>query len=460
MHSTPRFGRSLLQLLLGFAYLLAAPGAWAQTAAANSALPFATSNTGPEGGFGTQTLGGLEGRVVKVTNLNDSGPGSLRLALESLKDPRVVVFEVSGQIDLKKDIYIRNPYITVAGQTAPSPGITVTNATLRIITHDVVVQHLRFRVGNRPGAKSLHDRDAITLMGISKLPAGEFPPPQVYNVVIDHCSVSWSTDEGISAYFKGIRDVTVRNCIIAEPLDKAGHPKGGHSMALLIGDHTQNATILGNLFAHSRFRNPVFKGNSSGIVANNLMYDIGNNALHTYGAGDGGPTKVTAVANVLLEGPTRKRETKGKSAAPDFYTDKSTRTGGTNPGSQIYLSHNIVPPGSAEKRRTLDFDVFVQKPPVTLEGLRILPAAKVRDAVLARAGARPKNRDAVDLRIVEQVRTGAGRIIDTQDEVGGWPALAQNTRGLNPPARVKGEEKRETARKLAEWLAPFTQAVE
>jgi hypothetical protein len=102
----------------------------------NTEIPFAITDDAPEGGFGTQTWGGLEGRVIKVTNLDDSGKGSLRMAVEALKGPRTVVFEVSGQINLQRDIVIRDPFATIAGQTVPSPGITVAKAMLRITTHE------------------------------------------------------------------------------------------------------------------------------------------------------------------------------------------------------------------------------------------------------------------------------------------------------------------------------------
>ncbi len=390
-------------------------------------------------GFGTGTKGGLEGRVVKVTTLADSGPGSLREALQNVKEPRLVVFEVGGYIDLKRDISIHSPFATIAGQTAPSPGISIRNATLRIRTHDVVVEHIRMRVGNNPGEESMADRDGIQLVGEDKIPAGQFPAATVYNVVIRHCSVAWSTDEGISTYFKGIRDVTIRDCIIAEALDKAGHPKGGHSMGLLVGDHSQNVAVLGNLFAHNRYRNPVVKGNTASIVANNVMYDIGNNALHSYGAGEGLPTKLTAVNNVLLEGPTRVKETKGRSRSVNFYSDRSTRNGWTNEGSRIHISGNLVPEGSIEKQRLLDYDVFTDEPPVKLEGLEILPADKVKDSVLATAGARPKDRDPVDQRIIREVKEGGGKIIDTQADVGGWPELVLAERKLEVPAEGRAE---------------------
>ena len=395
-----------------------------------------------ERGFGMETKGGLEGKVVKVTNLNDSGEGSLRHALVNIKEPRLVVFEVSGYIDLKRDISIHSPFVTIAGQTAPSPGISLRNATLRIRTHDVVVEHLRFRVGNAPSDESMEDRDGIQLVGEDKVPAGQFPTPTVYNVVIRHCSVAWSTDEGISTYFKGIKNVTICDTIIAEALDKAGHPKGGHSMGLLVGDHSQNVTILRNLFAHNRYRNPVVKGNTTSIVANNVMYDIGSNALHSYGAGEGLPAKLTAVANVLLDGPTRAKETKGKSKTVDFYTDRTTRKGWTNEGSQIFVSGNLIPEGSVEAQRLLDYDVFVKEAPVKIEGLRLLPVDQVKEEVLKNVGARPKDRDAVDERIIKDVREGTGRIIDTQADVGGWPELKGAERKLDVPDKRR-----------AEWLA-------
>lgn len=416
------------------------------------------STTHITGGFGSQTRGGLDGKIIRVTSLEDSGKGTLRWALEAAGEPRIVVFEVSGRINLRYDIRIRHPFITVAGQTAPSPGITVSGASIRIQTHDVVLQHMRFRVGNLPGGKSLGDRDAIQLVGDSK--AKGPIQPIIYNVLIDHCSTSWSTDESISTYFRGIQDITIRHCILAEPLDKAGHPKGGHSMALLVGQHTRNVSILGNLFAHSRYRNPVFKSDTTGIVANNVMYDIGSNALHTYGGNDGEPTELTAVANVLLASPTRARETKGKSTVVDFYCDKTTRGSWTNPGSRIYLHDNLVPAGSQEGRRLLDYDVFVTEPPVTLQGLKVMPPDRVVDYVLTHAGARPADRDDVDQRIVREVREGGGRIIDSQDDVGGWPEMTENRRALTAPDNLQADDNHDGISNVEQWLATFTRAVE
>jgi hypothetical protein len=179
------------------------------------------------------------------------------------------------------------------------------------------------------------------------------------------------------------------------------------------------------------------------------MYDIGNNALHSYGAGEGLPAKLTAVNKVLLEGLTRPKETKGKSKSVNFYSDRSTKNGWTNEGSQIFVNGNIVPEGTIEAQKLLDYDVFVKEAPVKLEGLAMLPADQVKEAVLKNVGARPEDRDAVDERIIKDVREGTGGIIDTQDDVGGWPELKGNDRKLDVPDKDRSN-----------WLDRLTKEVE
>ena len=132
-------------------------------------------------GAGSFTLGGRGGKVFEVTNLAESGPGSLRRAIEA-QGPRIVVFRISGIIMLEKLLTISNPYITIAGQTAPGDGICIRGQTTEINTHDVVLRHLRFRRGN------IKDRnDAL----------GGYP---VGNIIVDHCSASWGLDENLSLY--------------------------------------------------------------------------------------------------------------------------------------------------------------------------------------------------------------------------------------------------------------------
>ena len=161
-------------------------------------------------GFGTETRGGLDGRVVKVTTLANDGPGSLRAAVAE-EGPRVIVFEVAGVIALESKLVIGKPWITIAGQTAPTPGVTITQAGFVVKTHDVVIEHLKFRIGDGPGPDA-QNRDAIAIDG------SKDGTRDVFNVVIDNCSVSWAIDEGVQVYRKGVRDVTIRDSIIAANL--------------------------------------------------------------------------------------------------------------------------------------------------------------------------------------------------------------------------------------------------
>ncbi|MCH5375912.1 MAG: pectate lyase, partial [Planctomycetes bacterium] len=233
-------------------------------------------------GWAAATPGGRGGQILRVTNLHASGPGSLREALEA-DGPRIVVFEVGGVIDLgKRSLSIRNPYVTVAGQTAPSPGITVIKGGIGIQTHDVILQHLRVRPGEAGAAKkSGWEVDAIATGS------------GAHDVVIDHCSASWATDENVSASGERFRGnsveqwregtshrVTIGHCIIAEGLDNSTHGKGRHSKGSLIHDNATEIAIIANLYASNARRNPYFKGGARGVVVNNLIDNPGSAAIH------------------------------------------------------------------------------------------------------------------------------------------------------------------------------------
>ncbi len=182
---------------------------------AATAAPPTTQKAFPTAeGFGRFAQGGRGGAVLFVDNLNDAGPGSLRAAVEA-KGPRTVVFRVSGTIHLEKGLIIREPYITIAGQTAPGDGICLANYELYVAANDAIVRYLRCRPGNgRPG-----ERDGITVR-------------KVQNVIVDHCSASWAVDEVLST--TGSKNVTVQWCMITEALHDAGHHKGNHGFGGLI----------------------------------------------------------------------------------------------------------------------------------------------------------------------------------------------------------------------------------
>lgn len=243
-------------------------------AAADKAFPGAL-------GWGAATPGGRGGKILRVTNLNADGPGSFKEAVEA-KGPRIVVFEVGGVIDMaRKVIDIREPFLTIAGQTAPSPGITLIKTGINIRTHDVIVRHIRIRTGADGAAKrSGWDPDAINMVA-------------AHRVIVDHCTMSWAIDENMSASgprFKGnsidewrantSHDITFAYNLAAEGLADASHPKGEHSKGSLVHDNVTNILFFGNIWAHNVERNPLFKGGVRGSVVNNLIYNPGRRALH------------------------------------------------------------------------------------------------------------------------------------------------------------------------------------
>lgn len=366
-------------------------------------------------GFGTHTPAGRGGAVIKVTNLHDSGAGSLRAALEK-SGPRIVVFEVGGTIRLSSDLNIQHPYITVAGQSAPPPGILLRGAGIRITTHDVLVQHLRIRVGDDPVGPHPSNRDALQVLG-----------PSSYNVVIDHISASWAIDETMSTWY-AVHDITFSNNFMTESLNRSLHPKGPHSKGLLLGDHARNITVIGNLIAHHIDRNPQIKGDVSVIVLNNLMYNAGNRAyLMVTDNYAQKPSQISAIGNIFRGG-----------ADTPLGAYAIQIAGSAKPGTKIYQAKNQS--DFPMFRNSATFDPVVSSPPVWLAGITVRDTRMLEPWILGHAGARASERDDVDRRIVEEVKTGRGRIIDSQKEVGGWPPLIESRRKFAVPANPGGDD--------------------
>ncbi len=226
MYAHPR--RLTASLLLSAGAVLALGSSGAQ------ALPVIPGGAG----FGMETVAGRGGRVYRVTNLNASGAGSLKECVDGTT-ARVCIFEVSGTIRITSDLIVRNSRLTIAGQTAPSPGIMLRGAGLRIQTSDVLVQHLRVRPGDDPNGPDPENRDALKIQGSAEKP--------VKNIVIDHCSFSWSIDEVASVW--GPHDnVTLSNNIFAQPLHDSLHPQHdrtgrmAHGYGVLLGIERQRRT--------------------------------------------------------------------------------------------------------------------------------------------------------------------------------------------------------------------------
>ncbi|GGE48838.1 hypothetical protein GCM10007276_27510 [Agaricicola taiwanensis] len=354
------------------------------------------------------THGGEGGREITVTTLADDGPGSLRAALEA-KGPRRIVFKVAGEIWLKSTILVRNPHVTVDGETAPSPGISLMgDRAFRLRTHDVILRHLRVRVGARPTGMDPQNRDAISIDG------GKRGKDPAYNILIENCSFAWSIDELVQVWGSGNHDITIRDSILAEALHRSIHPKGDHGMGMIIGPNTRGVLIEGNLFAHNVLRNPVIHGGAHATVANNVIYNPVFNAIHFYPTKrNPRPTVASVIGNVVIAGPQTRPRT-------------GIFSKGMNPGSRVFFGDNISIGTEAfdlAKANELTRNaVITETPPDDLPAFDPIPAKDVEARVLTTAGARPQNRDAIDTRIVEEVRSRTGQIRHRPTDERLWPA--------------------------------------
>lgn len=351
-------------------------------------------------GHGAYAKGGRAGDVVYVTNLNDSGDGSLRKAIQTT-GARTVIFAVSGIIELNSLLIIENPYITIAGQTAPGNGITLKNSGIYIKTHDVIIRHIRIRPGDADAGHKFEDRDALTI--------GQ----QSYNVMVDHVSASWSVDELLSTFYEP-QFITFQYCIISEALSDSKHPEGEHSKGLLIGDNTQKISIHHNVFAHINDRAPVqVKGGSSCDVVNNIIYNWGQYAFSFAINYVASGVKINFLSNHFQ---------KGSSTTGSFFAEPATTL-----DSKLYIKDNtgddaLLTDFNANRPNYLASKSYLVDAPVEWENNVIVHTMTlVRDSLLLNVGATLPQRDAVDTRIINDVKNNTGQIIDSPSEVGGYP---------------------------------------
>jgi hypothetical protein len=374
-------------------------------------------------GAGAYTPGGRGGKVYLVSNLKDTGPGSLREAVEA-KGPRMVLFRVAGIIHLDTPLKVEHPFITIAGQSAPGDGICIRNHTFEINTHDVVLRYLRFRRGN------LKVRDDAL---------GGHP---VRNIIVDHVSASWGLDENLSLYRYVVKDkdgklkkhpvenLTIQWSISSEALDLNNHAFGGTWGG-------KGCSFHHNLFACNTGRNPSIGYGGSFDFRNNVLF----NWRHRTIDGGDGSSRINLVNNYFKPGPMtrgalRYRICKVQARQPrDQYpgfgkwyvagnfvegNEKVTAdnwAGGVQYAPEVKVRGVVIPMGTEKDVRALT--------PFPAAAVHIQGARDAYESVLAFAGASLPRRDPVDLRVLESVRTGKptfkNGIIDTPADVGGWP---------------------------------------
>jgi pectate lyase len=380
------------------------------------------------------TTGGAGGRLVRVTNLNASGEGSFAAAVAET-GARIVVFEVGGVIDLQgATIRISEPHLTIAGQTAPDPGITFIRGEFAVATHDVIVQHIAVRPGEfgRP-KKSGWDADGLSISAAD-------------NVIVDHCSFSWATDENLSASgprFKGAtaeewrqatsRRITFSHNIVAEGLRDSTHKKGEHSKGSLIHDNANRVLIFGNLYNANHERNPLIKGGAHVAVVNNLIHNFGARAIHynliahEWGAHAPQLGIVTLVGNVARGGADT------LPGVPLF------SLGGAGDVS-LYLHDNVAvdangkPLPQTGSYTASGARIVKAGTPYLPPNLKPMPSARLEQAIYTSAGMRPWARDPVDFKILSDVAEGRGLIVDSEAQSSGYPAYAPTHRAFDPAA--------------------------
>lgn len=365
-------------------------------------------------GFGAYSQGGRGGDVYHVTNLNDDGEGSFRYGIENADGPRTIVFDVSGTITLESKLTVKKPYITVAGQTAPGDGICVRDYQFGISADHVIVRYIRSRLGDQAGQES----DALSITS-------------GHNIIVDHCSASWSVDEVLSCSTgdkDAIDKVTVQWCIIAEGLYNSIHAKGSHGYGSLIrGCYGAQYSYIKNLYAHNNNRNPRpgnYDENTKALDPLGLQFDFRNNVLYNWGGSrpgyDGDRESVLRYNYVNNYGkPGPDSDPTGYAYSVECRHFRAYYSGnkffGTIPTDQWSLVkwNDFTAQEIADYKMTSPFSTG---PVVTLS------AQEAYDEIINNVGA-SFVRDTADTRIISDVINGTGSKIDSPAEVGGWPTL-------------------------------------
>ncbi|MEZ5710558.1 MAG: pectate lyase [Blastomonas sp.] len=370
------------------------------------------------------TMGGAGGRIIRVTTLAKDGPGSLADALAQ-KGPRIIVFEVGGTIDLERStLSIVEPFVTIAGQTAPLHGITIMRGGIDVKTHDVKLQHLRVFTGVDGQAKrSGWEADAFSTVAANR-------------VVVENCTFLWAIDENMSASgprFTGdtvadwragtSHDIVFRKNLAAEGLADASHPKGEHSKGSLIHDNATGIIFDRNIWAHHVERSPLVKGGAQVLMVNNLIYNPQHRAVHynlmdlEWAGHEPVTGEITAIGNVLRGGnntdPGLPFLMLGGVGNLAFYGEDN----------RAVDRHGDPLPMFGRYGETAAELIEAQAPLANIDGYDILPSGAVETTLLATAGARPWDRGSEEIRILFFIAEGRGDIIDDENQVSGYPEI-------------------------------------
>lgn len=342
--------------------------------------------------FKPATHGGLipQTHIFTVTNLKSSGAGSFRAALAE-PSPKVILFEVGGIIGLDEDLSVDKPFTTIAGESAPGPGIVLVGGGLRIRSHDIVVRHIGIRPGSSSDPSVNESRDGLSIGGNP-----ERYGAAIRNILIENVSVSWGVDENVSVWDEHTGNVQLRSMFIAEGLRNGGHPKGSHSMGMLVGSDIDLVTITDSLFANNNDRHPRVSPGAQVSAERNVVYNPGNEATQVFVDCTRGQLPMSFIDNVLIPGP----ETRRNLELYDFQSEERKPIQFGDPSCST--AWHTVTLSLADKAR----------------------AAAIFGAVLTHAGSRPVDRDPVDLRILAELNSNTGSQKD-QGETFSLPSSGQ-----------------------------------
>jgi len=374
-------------------------------------------------GVGANSVGGRGGKVIKVTNLNDSGAGSLREAL-STPGPRIIVFAVSGNINLTTLLYVTQPYVTIAGQTSPG-GISVSGKQFNVATHDVIIRHMRFRSGGHQYTGDDSDGDSFSLWGPNW--NGGVP---VYNIIIDHCSFTWGTDETMSIT-GGATATTLQFNLIAQGLRYAKIATSDHSKGLMVSGkfgYDTEVSLYKNYIAHNTDRSPLMYKPATDNTS--FLVDATNNVSYNWKGGlrpsAGGDARVNWIANYAKEGPYSNRQNffmQGESlvspAEEMIYVSGNIGTARTPASPEWLVSANYTTtPLSTAYQHGARWSIPNPLPFETM-------TSSLASAIVAGSGATVPIRDSVDTPIVNSFDAGISLLKDKVSFPGDWPTYAQ-----------------------------------
>ncbi len=393
-------------------------------------------------------------RYIKVTSLSDSGRGTLRECALA-QGSRVCLFEVGGTIKLKSDITIKYGDVFFAGQTAPAPGITLTQAGVAIQAPNVEIQHIAIRPGDSTAGSPPGQRNGISV--------GGYEPRAAYNVSLRNLSLTWAIDENFSTWYQTTHDVWLQNSIVAEGLHDSIHPKGPHSDGVLIGTDTKNVTLNANLVALNFDRNPYVEPGASAKLTNNVVY----------GWGTRGPWNICNLTNNFENLSPVVGAFIGNLWIPasfSYQQDAAIYAGIIAPTSQVFVHDNYGPgrpndalPDSAITS-LVDPSVLTTTCPFSSGCSAALSAANTESFVLAHAGSRPKQRSSIDKRIVSDVQNRTGSIKDClsgcSNAAGRVPSTRTTRRSLRVPINPTGDSDGDGTSNFDEWLVGYTNQVE